>query len=53
MTAHSMNPVQCTIISDDKLTLREGGALSDLAPTCLELLDVKQPAEMDGKSLLA
>jgi len=53
MTAHSMNPVQCTIISDDKLTLRDGGALSDLAPTCLQLLGVEQPSDMTGKSLIS
>ncbi len=51
MTAHSMNPVQFTIIGEDA-KLRDGGALSDIAPTCLELLGVAQPKEMDGTSLL-
>jgi 2,3-bisphosphoglycerate-independent phosphoglycerate mutase len=32
--------------------LRDGGELSDLAPTCLDLLGVPQPDEMSGTSLL-
>ena len=34
------------------VTLREGGALCDLAPTMLDLLDVEKPAEMTGTSLV-
>jgi 2,3-bisphosphoglycerate-independent phosphoglycerate mutase len=33
-------------------TLREGGALTDVAPTLLQLLDLPQPEEMTGASLL-
>ena len=32
---------------------REGGELSDLAPTCLDLLGIEQPAEMTGTSLIS
>ncbi len=53
MTAHSMNPVQFTLISEEKKQLRASGSLCDIAPTCLELLGILQPSEMDGKSLIA
>jgi 2,3-bisphosphoglycerate-independent phosphoglycerate mutase len=33
--------------------LREGGELSDLAPTVLDLLGVAQPSAMTGTSLVA
>jgi len=33
-------------------TLRSGGALRDVAPTILDLLDLPRPAEMTGASLL-
>jgi 2,3-bisphosphoglycerate-independent phosphoglycerate mutase len=51
-TAHSMNPVPF-VITDDVGELRDGGTLSDVAPTVLALLGEEQPAEMTGKSLLA
>ena len=34
-------------------TLREGGELSDLAPTCLDLLGITEPPEMTGTSLVS
>ena len=52
MTAHSMNPVSFTIVGAGNLKLRNGGNLSDIAPTCLELLGIEQPKEMTGKSLI-
>jgi len=52
MTAHSMNPVPLTIIGAGDLQLRKGGNLSDITPTCLELLGIEQPEEMTGKSLI-
>lgn len=50
-TAHTTNPVPC-IITDNNYQLRSGGNLGDLTPTMLELLNVEQPAEMTGKSLI-
>lgn len=54
-TAHTTNPVPFMVISEDarlKLTnLRSGGRLCDIAPTLLEILGIKQPPEMTGKSL--
>lgn len=34
-------------------TLREGGALCDVAPTMLALMEIDQPNEMTGRSLLS
>jgi 2,3-bisphosphoglycerate-independent phosphoglycerate mutase len=51
-TAHSLNPVPL-IVSVRGLRLRaSGGVLADVAPTVLELLGVKQPPEMTGRTLL-
>lgn len=52
-TAHTTNPVPFILVNyDEKYTLREGGCLADIAPTLLEIMDLKQPEEMTGKSLL-
>ncbi|SEA42770.1 2,3-bisphosphoglycerate-independent phosphoglycerate mutase [Thalassobacillus cyri] len=51
MTAHTTNPVP-VIVTKDGLELRDGGILADLSPTLLELLEVEQPKEMTGKSLI-
>lgn len=51
-TAHTTNPVPVLLVSDlEGVTLRDG-ILADLAPTVLELLEIEQPEEMTGKSLL-
>jgi 2,3-bisphosphoglycerate-independent phosphoglycerate mutase len=50
-TAHSMNPVPL-IVTDDTVSLRDGGVLADVAPTILELLGIEQPEPMTGRSLL-
>lgn len=50
MTAHTTNPVP-VIVTKEGITLNETGKLSDLAPTMLKLLDVKQPEEMTGTPL--
>ena len=53
-TAHTTNPVPCILVDNERknVTLREGGRLSDLAPTLLELLGLPAPKEMTGKSLI-
>jgi len=50
-TRHTSNPVPL-IVTADGVGLREGGELSDLAPTCLELLGIPKPPELTGRSLL-
>ncbi len=50
-TAHTTNQVPFLVVSKAKHTLREG-ILADIAPTLLELLQIRQPAAMTGKSLL-
>ena len=49
-TAHTSNPVPL-VVTDPGLTVRDGGELSDLAPTVLELLGLPVPEEMTGRSL--
>ncbi|MEA4938046.1 MAG: 2,3-bisphosphoglycerate-independent phosphoglycerate mutase [Christensenella sp.] len=53
-TAHTTNPVPCILVDNARknVTLREGGRLSDLAPTLLDLLGLPVPKEMTGKSLI-
>ncbi|WP_416147149.1 2,3-bisphosphoglycerate-independent phosphoglycerate mutase [Salipaludibacillus sp. HK11] len=51
MTAHTTNPVP-VILTDKQVQIREDGVLGDLAPTMLQLLNVNQPKEMTGKTLI-
>lgn len=52
-TAHTTNPVPFILVNYDKdYTLREGGCLADIAPTLIEMMGMKQPEEMTGKTLL-
>lgn len=52
-TAHTTNPVPFHLIDDGAKgsVLRAGGALEDVAPTILKLLDLEKPAEMTGRDL--
>ena len=52
-TAHTTNPVPFILVNYDKdVKLREGGCLADIVPTLLEVMELPQPAEMTGKSLI-
>ena len=52
-TAHTTNPVPFILVNaDESYKLRENGCLADIAPTLIELMGMKQPEEMTGKSLL-
>jgi 2,3-bisphosphoglycerate-independent phosphoglycerate mutase len=53
-TAHTTNPVPFIAVGPEFVgrKLREGGRLSDIAPTMLESMGIPVPAEMKGKSLL-
>ncbi|MCR4758978.1 MAG: 2,3-bisphosphoglycerate-independent phosphoglycerate mutase [Oscillospiraceae bacterium] len=51
-TAHTTNRVPLIAVGAGDIELAEGGVLADLAPTMLQLLELPQPAEMTGKSLI-
>ncbi|MDD2980581.1 MAG: 2,3-bisphosphoglycerate-independent phosphoglycerate mutase [Hespellia sp.] len=52
-TAHTTNPVPFIIVNaDPSYKLREGGCLADIAPTLIDMMGMKQPEEMTGKSLI-
>ncbi|MFQ5903236.1 MAG: 2,3-bisphosphoglycerate-independent phosphoglycerate mutase, partial [Candidatus Binatia bacterium] len=51
-TAHTTNPTPCFLLAPGfRGKLRPGGALCDVAPTLLGLLEVPQPTEMTGRDL--
>jgi 2,3-bisphosphoglycerate-independent phosphoglycerate mutase len=50
-TAHSTNLVPF-VATVDGVRVRDGGRLSDLAPTILRLLGLAPPPEMTGAALL-
>ncbi len=49
-TAHTSNPVPL-VVTDPDVSLREGGGLSDLAPTAISLLRLAKPLQMSGHNL--
>ncbi|WP_446009143.1 2,3-bisphosphoglycerate-independent phosphoglycerate mutase [Candidatus Electrothrix sp.] len=53
-TAHTLNPVPLILVSEEhkSCTLKDGGALKDIAPTLMHLLGLEQPEEMEGNSLI-
>ncbi len=58
-TAHTTNPVPVILYdpfekagSSGEVALRDGGILADVAPTVLDIMGLKQPEEMTGKSLI-
>ena len=52
VTAHSLNEVPLVHIANNPKKLKDGGRLSDLAPTLLDLMDIPVPEEMTGTSLI-
>jgi 2,3-bisphosphoglycerate-independent phosphoglycerate mutase len=54
VTAHTMNPVPVHVVAPGSkgTRVREGGLLSDVAPTLLAIVGLRPPAEMEGRSLL-
>ncbi len=55
-TGHTDSPVPFIVIDPGlgpEIALREGGALTDVAPTVLHLLGLAQPAAMTGRNLVA
>jgi 2,3-bisphosphoglycerate-independent phosphoglycerate mutase len=51
-TYHTTNPVPFVLVTEnDKLKLRPGGALRDIAPTLLGVIGEKAPGDMTGTDL--
>ena len=51
-TAHSLNPVPCVYVTDDKNAKIANGILADVAPTILHIMGIPQPKEMTGNDLI-
>lgn len=52
-TAHTVGKVQAVLVNDKSGVIGlKDGRLADIAPTMLELLNIKKPSEMNGQSLL-
>ena len=51
-TAHSLNPVPCIYVTEDKNARVENGILADVAPTILHIMGLPQPKEMTGHNLI-
>jgi 2,3-bisphosphoglycerate-independent phosphoglycerate mutase len=60
-TAHTTNPVPFILVEGEgakipghgtEVTLRSDGRLADVAPTILQILQLPQPPEMNGRSMI-
>ena len=52
-TAHTLNPVRLILAGDEfKNFSIKNGILGDIAPTILKILNIKQPSQMTGTSLI-
>ncbi len=51
-TAHSLNPVPCVYVTENKDAKVADGILADVAPTMLHIMGIEQPTEMTGKNLI-
>lgn len=51
-TAHTINPVPVILVGGQAGAELRNGRLADLAPTLLHLMELPQPPEMTGKSLI-
>jgi 2,3-bisphosphoglycerate-independent phosphoglycerate mutase len=51
-TAHSLNPVPCIYVTENKEAKMENGRLADVAPSLLHIMGLQQPEEMTGNVLM-
>ena len=51
-TAHSLNPVPCIYVTENKDAKVADGRLADVAPTMLKIMGLPQPKEMTGSALI-
>jgi 2,3-bisphosphoglycerate-independent phosphoglycerate mutase len=49
---HSTHPVPCLVIDDQVTELLDGGNLSAIAPTILQLMGIMQPKSMTGQTVI-
>ena len=54
MTKHTVNPVPLIYIGEDAndVTLRDGGQLSNIAPTLLDMMGLPKPEAMTSSGLI-
>jgi 2,3-bisphosphoglycerate-independent phosphoglycerate mutase len=54
--SHTTNPVPFILVSEKpdlkNAKLAKGGSLIDIAPTILDIMNIKKPQEMTGESLI-
>ena len=53
LTSHTSGPVPLVYVGERTWRFTQEGALSDIAPTLLKLMDMEVPAEMTGHVLMA
>lgn len=51
-TQHTTLPVPLAYYGNKNISLKADGSLADIAPSLLELLNIDQPTEMNGQSLI-
>ena len=51
ITSHTTSKVPF-IICNEEIKLKEGGSLSDIAPTITDIYEIKKPDVMTGSSLI-
>lgn len=51
-TAHSLNPVPCVYVTENKGAAIKDGILADVAPSLLKIMGLEAPADMTGHSLI-
>ena len=51
-TAHSLNPVPCVYVTENKEANIKNGILADVAPTILKIMGLEVPADMTGDCLI-
>lgn len=51
-TAHTINPVP-GIVTKNSVKLKDSGTLADIAPTILNLMEIRKPDFMLGESILS
>lgn len=50
-TAHTTNPVPLIVVGEENIKIKKTGKLSDIAPTLLDMMDLKSPDEFTGEKL--